>query len=76
MDDPAGRTGQAHQIGLIDVVVAEVSLKGTDKLGIDWGFRENGLAQPNAGGVIRSATAGAAGLDINFLNSAGLIRAG
>lgn len=59
---------------LIDVTVAEVTLNGSNSLGIEWDF--NGAGTTSAiNGVVQTATAGAAGLTVNFLNKAGLVKA-
>lgn len=61
---------------LIDVIVAEVTLSDSNTLGIDWTFAGGGQGTPrNNGGVITSASGGAAGLTINFLSHSGLIKA-
>ncbi len=59
---------------LIDVIVAEVTLNDSNSLGFDWTFNGAGTTT-GISGVVQTASAGATGLTVNFLNKAGLVKA-
>lgn len=60
---------------LIDVVVAEVTLNDSNSLGIDWTFQGVGAVPSGARGLMTAATAGATGLNMNFVSKDGFIKA-